>query len=67
MVLPFQWFYNTGGYDKKVLEKIEGLVDIYLPDMKYAREESAYKYSEAQDYPRINREAVKRCSVRWEK
>lgn len=44
--------YNTGGYDKKeVLEKIEGLVDIYLPDMKYAREESAYKYSEAQDYP----------------
>ncbi|NLY04976.1 radical SAM protein [Candidatus Sordicultor fermentans] len=52
--------YNTGGYDKKeVLEKIEGLVDIYLPDMKYAREESAYKYSEAQDYPRINREAVR--------
>jgi len=52
--------YNTGGYDKKeVLEKIEGLVDIYLPDMKYAREESAYKYSEAQDYPRINRGAVR--------
>ena len=52
--------YNTGGYDKKeVLEKIEGLVDIYLPDMKYAREKSAYKYSEAQDYPRINREAVR--------
>ena len=52
--------YNTGGYDKKeVLEKIEGLVDIYLPDMKYAREESAYKYSEAQDYPRINRAAVR--------
>jgi len=52
--------YNTGGYDKKeVLEKIEGLVDIYLPDMKYAREEGAYKYSEAQDYPRINREAVR--------
>ena len=51
--------YNTGGYDKKeVLEKIEGLVDIYLPDMKYAKGESAYKYSEAPDYPQVNREAV---------
>ncbi len=64
--------YNTGGYDKKeVLEKIEGLVDIYLPDMKYAREESACKYSEAQDYPRINREAVREMfrqvgEVEWE-
>ncbi len=44
---------------KKFWRKIEGLVDIYLPDKKYAREESAYKYSEAQDYPRINREAVR--------
>jgi len=64
--------YNTGGYDKKeVLEKIEGLVDIYLPDMKYAREESARKYSDAPGYPEINREAIKEMfrqvgEVEWE-
>lgn len=43
--------YNTSGYEKvEVLEKLDGLVDIYLPDMKYFSEEPALKYSNAANY-----------------
>jgi putative pyruvate formate lyase activating enzyme len=52
--------YNTGGYDSlETLEILDGIVDIYMPDMKYANEGYAKKYSRAQDYPRVNRAAVK--------
>jgi len=46
--------YNTNGYDKKeTIKSLEGLIDIYLPDFKYASPEIAGKYSDASDYPEI--------------
>ncbi len=52
--------YNTGGYDSlATLELLDGIVDIYMPDMKYADAEIAHKYSKIEDYPRHNQAAVK--------
>lgn len=52
--------YNTGGYDSLLaLELLDGIVDIYMPDMKYADSKTAHLYSGATDYPRVNREAVR--------
>lgn len=52
--------YNTGGYDSmETLKALEGLIDIYMPDIKYASEEMALKYSGARNYPEVNRNAVK--------
>ncbi len=47
--------YNTGGYDSlDVVKKLEGVVDIYLPDFKYMEGEKAAKYSSgAADYPTV--------------
>jgi len=52
--------YNTGGYDSvEMLELLEGFVDIYMPDMKYADPEAAEELSAAPDYPAVNCAAVK--------
>ena len=52
--------YNTGGYDSvETLKLLEGFVDIYMPDMKYANAKVAEELSAAPDYPQINREALK--------
>ena len=52
--------YNTGGYDSvETLKLLEGLIDIYMPDMKYDDEEIADQLSAAPDYPEVNRAAVK--------
>lgn len=52
--------YNTGGYDSvETLRLLEGLIDIYMPDMKYSDSAAARELSAAADYPQINREAVK--------
>jgi putative pyruvate formate lyase activating enzyme len=52
--------YNTGGYDTlETLQLLDGIVDIYMPDMKYANSGYAKKYSRVQDYPSVNREAVR--------
>ncbi len=46
--------YNCGGYESvETLRALEGLVDIYLPDFKYADGERARKYSDAADYPSV--------------
>ena len=51
--------YNTGGYEKvETLKRLEGIVDIYLPDMKYAKGEMAKKYSNAEDYPETALKAI---------
>lgn len=51
--------YNCGGYESvEVLKLLEGYVDVYLPDAKYAIESSAHLYSSAPDYPEINRAAL---------
>ena len=52
--------YNTGGYDSvKALKLLDGVVDIYMPDMKYAAAKNARKYSRVKDYPRFNRAALR--------
>jgi putative pyruvate formate lyase activating enzyme len=52
--------YNSGGYDSlESLQLLDGIVDIYMPDMKFANGGHAKKYSRAQDYPQVNRVAVK--------
>jgi putative pyruvate formate lyase activating enzyme len=43
--------YNTGGYDKvESLESLEGLIDIYLPDLKYVDRSVSKKYSGVENY-----------------
>ena len=52
--------YNTGGYDSvETLRLIDGFVDIYMPDMKYADAESGEELSGVTDYPAVNFAAVK--------
>jgi putative pyruvate formate lyase activating enzyme len=52
--------YNTGGYDSlETLKLLDGIVDIYMPDMKFASGGHAKKYSRARDYPQVNRTVVK--------
>jgi putative pyruvate formate lyase activating enzyme len=52
--------YNTGGYElKEVIALLDGIVDIYLPDMRYGNNQAAIKYSDAPDYPKYNQESVK--------
>ncbi len=52
--------YNTGGYDsREALALLDGIVDIYMPDMKYGNADLARKYSKVRDYVAVNRSAVK--------
>lgn len=52
--------YNTNAYDAvPVLRLLEGIVDIYLPDLKYSDDHMGYRYSRVKDYPRHARDAVK--------
>ncbi len=51
--------YNSSGYESvHTLERLCGLIDIYLPDFKYASSELAQKYSSAPDYPEIAQAAI---------
>jgi putative pyruvate formate lyase activating enzyme len=52
--------YNTSGYELvEVLKLLDGIVDIYMPDMRYASDEMGLKYSNAPGYATHNRDAVK--------
>jgi len=52
--------YNTGGYDSMAaLQLLDGVIDIYMPDMKYADARTASHLSKAKDYPEINQRAVR--------
>lgn len=52
--------YNTGGYDSpEALRLLDGIIDIYMPDVKYADPENARRYSRARNYVEVNRAAVK--------
>ena len=52
--------YNTGGYDsRQTLALLDNVIDVYMPDMKYASEETARRFSKAAAYPAINQTAVK--------
>ena len=51
--------YNTGGYDAvSTLRLLEGVIDIYMPDAKYADPEVAGELSGAPDYPEVMRAAL---------
>jgi putative pyruvate formate lyase activating enzyme len=51
--------YNSGGYDSvETLEILDGIVDIYMPDMKYGNKEAGNRYSGVSDYPERCFEAV---------
>ena len=52
--------YNTGGLDSlEALALLDGVIDIYMPDLKYAHSETARRYSRARDYATFSRVAVK--------
>ena len=52
--------YNTGGYDSpEALALLDGIIDIYMPDMKYGDSDIARRYSRVRDYVEFNRAAVK--------
>ncbi len=52
--------YNTNAYDSvQVLKLLDGIVDIYLPDLKYADADAGFQYSKVRDYPRYARAAIK--------
>ncbi len=52
--------YNTGGYDSpEALKLLGGIIDIYMPDLKYGDEATALKYSKAPNYVQVNQQAVK--------
>lgn len=51
--------YNTGGYDSlHTIMLLQGIIDIYLPDAKYSRDELAIKYSGITRYVETNRKAI---------
>ena len=57
--LPVPVVWNSGGYDRvETLLAMEGKVDIYLPDLKYTRSETAARYSDAPDYPEVAKAAI---------
>jgi len=58
--LPVPVILNSSGYERvETLRMFEGLVDVYLPDFKYALKETAEKYSAAPDYPEAAKKAIR--------
>lgn len=56
---PLPFVMNCSGYEKpEALRALEGLIDVYLPDFKYASPLLAKKYSFAPDYPAVAKEAL---------
>ncbi len=52
--------YNTGGYDSITsLKELDGVISIYLPDLRYASDRWARKFSHARDYVTRARQAIK--------
>ena len=51
--------YNCGGYESlETLKLLDGIIDIYMPDAKYANAEAAAGLSDAPDYPEVMKEAL---------
>lgn len=52
--------YNTNAYDSvEVLRLLDGIVDVYLPDLKYAEDDAGFEYSKVREYPKHARAALK--------
>ncbi len=57
LCIPVVW--NSSAYETvEALKMLQGLVDVYLPDLKYLSPELAARYSHAPDYPEVAREAI---------
>ena len=58
--LPVPVVRNSGGYDRvETLRALEGLVNVYLPDLKYLDPDTAGRYSAAPDYPEAAQAAIR--------
>ena len=58
--LPVPVVWNSGGYDRvETLRALEGLVNVYLPDLKYLDPDTAGRYSAALDYPEAAAAAIR--------
>jgi putative pyruvate formate lyase activating enzyme len=58
LILPL--IYNTNAYDSvDVLRLLDGIIDIYLPDLKYSTDEAGWLYSKVPRYVDVSRAAVK--------
>ncbi len=52
--------YNTGGYDSpEALALLDGVIDVYMPDMKYGDSTSARCYSRVRNYVEVNQAAIR--------
>lgn len=52
--------YNTSSYEsRETLSLMNGVIDIYLADMRYDTPQNSQRYSGAADYPQVSREAIK--------
>ncbi|HRH42502.1 MAG TPA: radical SAM protein [Pyrinomonadaceae bacterium] len=52
--------YNTNAYDSvEVLKLLDGIIDIYLPDLKYAEDQAGFEFSKVRGYAQHAREAIK--------
>jgi putative pyruvate formate lyase activating enzyme len=52
--------YNTGGYDSiEALRLLDGIFDIYMPDLKFTDSKTAGKLADAPDYPEIAMDAIR--------
>ena len=52
--------YNTNAYDSvEVLKLLDGVVDVYLPDLKYAENDAGFQYSKVRDYTTFAHSAIK--------
>jgi putative pyruvate formate lyase activating enzyme len=52
--------YNTGGYDSsRIIKMLDGIIDIYMPDIRYSDDEMAEKYSSVKNYVKNNRLSIK--------
>jgi len=60
MGLSIPLVYNTGGYDRvETLELLDGIVDIYMPDIKYSDDEIGKKYSLVDNYWQVAKKAIR--------
>jgi putative pyruvate formate lyase activating enzyme len=51
--------YNTNAYDSvEVLKLLDGIVDVYLPDLKYAGDDEGFLYSKVRSYASVSRAAI---------
>lgn len=58
LTIPLVW--NSSGYDAiETIRLFDGIVDIYMPDMKYAEDAPALKYSNAPHYVKTNQAAIR--------